>query len=158
MNGYKKIRLPLNEGIAGWVAKNKQPLSISDVQKDPRFCSRIDQEIKFVSKSILCVPLLIKDRVIGVVEAINKIDEAAGFSQDDLELMQAMANQEAIAIENARLYEDLKDLFFNSIQALVTTIEAKDPYTHGHSERVMIYSQAVAQELNLSQDEKETVR
>lgn len=153
----KKIRLPVTEGIAGWVAKNKRPLSISNVQKDPRFSSKIDKEVKFESKSILCVPLLIKDRLIGVVEAVNKIGEE-GFSQDDLELLQAMANQEAIAIENARLYEDLKDLFFNTIKALVITIEAKDPYTHGHSERVMIYSQAIAQELNLSNDEKETIR
>lgn len=153
----KQIRLPLTEGIAGWVAKHKRPVSISDVQKDPRFSSKIDKEVKFESKSILCVPLLIKDRLIGVVEAVNKIGEE-GFSQDDLELLQAMANQEAIAIENARLYEDLKDLFFNTIKALVITIEAKDPYTHGHSERVMIYSQAIAQELNLSNDEKETIR
>jgi putative nucleotidyltransferase with HDIG domain len=69
-----------------------------------------------------------------------------------------MANHEAIAIENARLYGDLKDLFFNSIKALVTTIEAKDPYTHGHSERVMKYSQAVTETLNLNNEEKETVR
>jgi len=153
----KKIRLPLSEGIAGWVAKNKQPISIPDVQKDRRFSSKIDKEIKFVTKSILCLPLLIKDRIIGVVEAINKIGESR-FSHDDLELLQAMANQEAIAIENARLYEDLKDLFFNSIKALVTTIEAKDPYTHGHSERVMRYAQAVAQELNLEDEEKENIR
>ncbi|MFH1563713.1 MAG: HD domain-containing phosphohydrolase [Nitrospirota bacterium] len=158
----KKIRLPISDGVAGWVAKNKQPISIPDVSKDPRFCKRIDKEIEFVSKSLLCVPLLIKDKIIGVVEALNKIDEAGapgnGFSPDDLELLQALANQGAIAIENARLYEDLKDLFFNSIKALVTTIEAKDPYTRGHSERVMKYSQAIASKLNLSDDEKETIR
>jgi len=153
----KKMRLPLSEGVAGWVVKNKRPISISDVQKDPRFSSKIDKEIKFVTKSILCVPLLIKERIIGVVEAINKIGESE-FSHDDLELLQAMANQEAIAIDNARLYEDLKSLFFNSIKALVTTIEAKDPYTHGHSERVMKYAQAVAQELNLPDEEKENIR
>ncbi len=153
----KKIRFPITKGIAGWVVKNKQPISISDARSDPRFYLKIDEEIKFVTKSILCVPLLIKDKIMGVVEAINKIGDD-GFSQDDLELLQAMANQEAIAIENARLYEDLKDLFFNSIKALVTTIEAKDSYTHGHSERVMKYSQAIAQELNMSNDEKEIIR
>lgn len=152
----KKIRFPITEGVAGWVVENKCPISIPDVHKDSRFSPKVDEKIKFVTKSILCVPLSIKDKIIGVVEAINKIGDD-GFSQDDLELLQAMANQEAIAIENARLYEDLKDLFFNSIKALVTTIEAKDPYTHGHSERVMKYSQAVAQELNLSNDEKETI-
>ncbi|MDI6736012.1 MAG: HD domain-containing protein [bacterium] len=153
----KKIRLPITEGVAGWVAQNKQPISIKDVTLDPRFCKKIDKEIEFVTKSLLCVPLLIKDKIIGVVEALNKIGEE-GFSQDDLELLQAMANQGAIAIENARLYEDLKDLFFNSIKALVTTIEAKDPYTRGHSERVMKYSQAIVSELNLPDDEKETIR
>ncbi|MEW6095149.1 MAG: HD-GYP domain-containing protein [bacterium] len=155
----KRIRFPISEGVAGWVVKNKQPISIADVRKDPRFSQdrRIDEEIKFVTKSILCVPLLIKNRIIGVVEAINKIGEDR-FSKDDLELLQAMANQEAIAIENSHLYEDLKNLFFSSIKALVTTIEAKDPYTHGHSERVMKYSQAIAQKLNLSSDEEETIR
>lgn len=153
----KRIKLPVSEGIAGWVVKHKSPLSIADVHKDPRFCSKIDEEIKFVTKSILCVPLLIKDKIIGVVEAINKID-GEGFSQDDLELLQAMANYEAVAIENARLYTDLKDLFFNSIKALVTTIEAKDPYTYGHSERVMKYSQAIAQKINLNNDEKENIK
>ncbi len=153
----KKIRLPVTDGVAGWVAQNKQPISIKDVTRDPRFCKKIDKEIKFVTKSLLCVPLLIKDKIIGVVEALNKIGEEE-FSQDDLELLQAMANQGAIAIENARLYEDLKDLFFNSIKALVTTIEAKDHYTRGHSEQVMKYSQAIAFQLNLSDDEKETIR
>ena len=159
----KKIRLPITEGVAGWVAQNKQPISIKDVTLDPRFCKKIDKEIEFVTKSLLCVPLLIKDKIIGVVEALNKTSFKLelgedGFSQDDLELLQAMANQGAIAIENARLYEDLKELFFNSIKALVTTIEAKDPYTRGHSERVMKYSQAIAFELNLPDDEKETIR
>ncbi len=153
----KKIRLPITEGVAGWVVQNKQPISIKDVTLDPRFCKKIDKDIGFVTKSLLCIPLLIKDKIIGVVEALNKIGED-GFSQDDLELLQAMANQGAIAIENARLYEDLKDLFFNSIKALVTTIEAKDPYTRGHSERVMKYSQTIVSELNLSDDEKEAIR
>lgn len=128
----EKIRLPVTEGVAGWVAQHKQPISIKDVTHDPRFCKKIDKKIKFVTKSLLCVPLLIKNKIIGVVEALNKIGEEE-FSQDDLELLQAMANQGAIAIENARLYEDSKDLFFNSVKALVTTIEAKDQYTHGHS-------------------------
>ncbi|MFH1860282.1 MAG: HD domain-containing phosphohydrolase [bacterium] len=153
----KKIRLPVTDGIAGWVVKNKQPISVPDVTKDPRFCKKVDAEVKFVTKSILCVPLLIKGRIIGVIEALNKIG-GREFSQNDLTLLQAMANQEAMAIENARLYEDSKDLFFNSIKALVTTIEAKDPYTHGHSERVMKYSQGIAQQLKLTDDEEETVR
>ncbi|MEW6619537.1 MAG: HD-GYP domain-containing protein [bacterium] len=156
-NELKKIKLPITEGVAGWVVKNKQPLSIKDVSQDTRFYRKIDEEIKFVTKSLLCVPLLIKDRVIGVVEAINKIGDE-GFSTADLELLQAMANQEGIAIENAKLYEDLKELFFNSIKALVTTIEAKDPYTRGHSERVMQYSQAITMKLNLNENEKETIR
>ncbi|MEW6608385.1 MAG: HD-GYP domain-containing protein [bacterium] len=156
-NELKEIKLPITEGVAGWVVKNKQSLSIKDVSQDTRFSRKIDEEIKFVTKSLLCVPLLIKDRVIGVVEAINKIGDE-GFSTADLELLQAMANQEGIAIENAKLYEDLKELFFNSIKALVTTIEAKDPYTRGHSERVMQYSQAITMKLNLNENEKETIR
>jgi PAS domain S-box-containing protein len=102
----KRITFPADKGIAGWVLQNHKPLLVHDVSKDPRFYSRIDIDIHYKTKSLLCVPLKIKQRVIGVLEAINKID--GKFEQGDVRLLEAIANQVAIAIENAQLYKKLE--------------------------------------------------
>lgn len=100
----RRIRLKSGEGIAGWVAKEGTPLLVPDVTKDPRFTSKIDQQISFETKSILCVPLKIKKTTIGIIEVINKVDEGSVFSEKDMEFFSLFAHQVAIAIENARLY------------------------------------------------------
>lgn len=99
----KEIRLKMGEGIAGWVAKEGKPLLVPDVRKDPRFTPKIDQEISFETKCILCVPLKIKKKIIGIIEVINKVDDGV-FSQKDMEFFNLFAHQVAIAIKNARPY------------------------------------------------------
>jgi len=102
----KKIRVPLGKGIAGWVAKVGAPLLIPDVSADPRFYRKVDEETKFKTKSILCVPLKFKDEVIGVIEVINSLDKEC-FEDEDTQVLSSLANQAAVAIENARLYQQL---------------------------------------------------
>lgn len=102
-DSVKQIRLKVGEGIAGWVAKEKKPLIVNDVTKDPRFTGKVDKSTNFKTKSILAVPLLAKGRLIGVVEAINK-ELQQGFSETDKEAFEIFASQSAIAIENARLF------------------------------------------------------
>jgi PAS domain S-box-containing protein len=99
----KQIRLKVGEGIAGWVAKQKQPIIVNDVAKDSRFTGKVDKASNFKTKSLLAVPLLAKGRLIGVVEAINKKNNQ-GFSETDKEAFEIFASQSAIAIENARLF------------------------------------------------------
>ncbi len=99
----KQIRLKVGEGVAGWVAKQKQPLIVNDVSKDPRFTGKVDKASNFKTKSLLVVPLLAKGKVIGVVEAINK-EMSQGFSENDKEAFEIFASQSAIAIDNARLF------------------------------------------------------
>lgn len=99
----EEIRLKLGEGIAGWVAKEGKPLLVPDVRKDPRFTSKVDKEISFETKCIICVPLRIKKKIIGIIEVINKVDGGV-FCQKDMEFFTLFAHQVAIAIENARLY------------------------------------------------------
>lgn len=101
------MRLPLTEGIAGWVMQERQAVLVDDVQRDPRFYDRIDSVTGLTTKSLLAVPLVYKEDVIGVVEVINKGEEK--FNKHDLELLEALAGAAAIAIENARLYKDLQD-------------------------------------------------
>ena len=100
----KSIRLNMGEGIAGWVAQNKQPVLIKDCTKDKRFYRKADEETKFKTLSMACVPLLVKERCIGVVQVLNRLDRLP-FDETDLRIFQFLANQAAIAIENARLHE-----------------------------------------------------
>jgi len=103
----KKFTLEMGQGIAGWVAKYSKPLLVDDVQKDNRFYKDISKKINYKTKSILCVPLNIKDRTIGVLEVINKIGSKT-FTLEDQSLLKTFSNLAAIAIENARLYQDIK--------------------------------------------------
>jgi len=103
----KKYTLKIGEGIAGWVAKYSKPLLVSDAHNDKRFFKDISKQINFKTKSILCVPLRLKDKTIGVLELINKIG-ADTFSIDDQSLLETFSNLAAIAIENARAYQDIK--------------------------------------------------
>jgi len=103
----RQQRIPLDEGIAGWVARNGQPAIANDARSDPRFSHRVDVRTGFLTQSIAAVPLKVKGRVIGVLEVLNKYSEA-GFDQQDVQLMSAIAAQAAIAIENARLYQQVR--------------------------------------------------
>ena len=103
----RQMRLKLGQGIAGWVAKKGNPLMVTDAGKDTRFFVKADEVTKFKTKSILCVPLKIKEKIIGVMEAINEVGRGY-FVEEDREIFEAFASQVAIAIENARLFQNLR--------------------------------------------------
>lgn len=104
----RQQRLPIGEGIAGWVARNGRPVIANDARADARFSHRVDVRTGFLTQSIAAVPLKTKGRVIGVLEVLNKYSDQ-GFSQDDVQLMSFIASQSAIAIENARTYNQIKE-------------------------------------------------
>lgn len=104
----RQYRLPMGEGIAGWVAVHGKPVRINDVRRDPRHTRRVDAATGFATRSVLCVPLAVKGRIIGVLEVINKRG-GQDFDQDDEEWLSTLGAQAAIAIENARLYTDLRE-------------------------------------------------
>lgn len=106
VRGY---RMEVGEGIAGWVAKEGQPILIQDAQRDLRFFPQVDDTTGFRTRSILCVPLISKDKIQGVIELINRA-ERSSFDRHDLEVITALAGYGAIAIENARLYEQAEEL------------------------------------------------
>jgi len=99
----KGLRFPSTLGIAGWVLRERQPQLVPDVSQDPRFYPGIDSVTGLVTKSLLCVPLEVKGKVIGVLEVINKT--RGNFREDDLRLLTHLAPSAAIAIENARLHQ-----------------------------------------------------
>jgi K+-sensing histidine kinase KdpD len=102
----KGIRLKVGQGVAGWVAQHDQPLLVPDVTRDERFHKDLDERTATITRSILCVPLRVRERLIGVVEVINKRD--GRFSNADQRFLEALATFAAVAIENARLYEEAR--------------------------------------------------
>lgn len=152
----KEIRVPWGKGIVGWTAKQGSILNVPDVRKDKRFFTGVDKKTKWETRSILAVPLKVKGKVIGVAEVLNKIGDKP-FSKQDEKLFSAITKQAAIAIDNARLYTDLSELFKNSIRALINAVEAKDKYTRGHTERVTKYSLMLAKQLNLPPSELQRI-
>ena len=104
----QRFSLNMGEGIAGWVAANNRSLIVNDVESDNRFFADISKKINFPTKSILAVPMRIKERCVGVIEIINKID-GGNFSEEDLEWLQIFATQAAIAIQNSRSLQKVQE-------------------------------------------------
>jgi len=100
------IIIPPGKGVAGWVVENDKHVLIHDVKKDSRFYKSVDNISGFETKSILCVPLKAKSKMIGVLEVINKNDGTT-FTDEDAMFLKIFANQAAMAIENSRYKEEL---------------------------------------------------
>ena len=90
----------------------------------------------FMRESVVCAPLTDKGKVIGTITISNPVDGSTLRPRQDLELLSTIAAQASVAIRNARLYEEQEKTYLNTVQALVSAIEASDAYTRGHSERV----------------------
>jgi len=152
-----------NTSIAGYVAMTGESVLINDCYNLPKdvpysFNPDFDKKYDYVTKSILAVPIQTnKGRVVGVVQLINKtktyrretdpknkknkqaklqISNIISFSDHDIKLMEAFASHAAVALENAKLTQDIEKLFDSFVKASVTAIEARDPSTSGHSDRV----------------------
>jgi HD-GYP domain-containing protein (c-di-GMP phosphodiesterase class II) len=153
----KTIFLNFGEGIAGWVVQHGEPLIVNSPEKDPRFFKGVDQRTEFKTRSIICVPVKVKEKTMGVLEAINK-QRKGRFNKEDLSLLTSLADQVAIALDNSRLYQELEEMFFQTAESLADAIEKRDPYTGGHTQRVTIYSQAIAKFLQLRPLEKKWLK
>lgn len=114
----KGMRLSADRGVVGHVAKERKSLLIPDVRKSPLHDESVDESSGFVTRSIICAPLEVRGEVIGVIEALNK--EKGTFNKADLRLLEAMAGFAAVAIEDARLYDEANQ------RAAEATFYAKD--------------------------------
>ncbi|MBI5574668.1 MAG: GAF domain-containing protein [Elusimicrobia bacterium] len=144
-----KLKVPVGEGIAGWVAANKEPLIIQDVSVDPRFTGKIDSESGFRTKSILCVPLIVNDELVGVAEVLNKID-GSNFTENDKAILTSLSNFAAVAIVNARNISNQQNFFANVFEILTNAFESSDRRFSGHCFKVAQLSTAIARELNIT--------
>ncbi len=120
----RDIRLKMGEGISGWVAQQGKPVLVADVRFDTRFSPRADKVSNFQTKSIICVPMIARGEVLGVIELVNTIDDSE-FTSRDLEFLIMIADFAAIAIANARFYRRIRE------------ISLKDPLTISYNVRYL---------------------
>ena len=149
----KKIRLQMGQGIAGWVAQNREAVIVNDTDNDPRFYRGADEQSNFVTRQIISAPLVCKGQILGVLQAVNS--KRGAFTDENLELFVSLADHVAPAIENAKLYDNLRETFHGTTLALAEALELRDSYTGGHTRRVRIYCLATGRRLGLSNGELE---
>jgi len=128
----------------------------NDASHDARF-SAAESVIALNLRSVMCAPLVSKGAVLGLIY-LDNTQKPNCFDENDMALLSALANQSATALENSRLYENLQKAYHESILALMNTVEAKDPYTRGHSQRTSRYALGIAQEMKLSQEECKKIK
>lgn len=130
----KRFYIPLGTGVAGWVAENNQAVIVNDVKNDRRFTGHIDKSSGFSTRAILAIPLVADGQLVGVCEALNKIN--GDYTAEDQRLLEGLGSLAASAIANARLAEDQRNFFSNIIEILTMAVEGGDTAQTGHSFRV----------------------
>jgi GAF domain-containing protein len=149
--------IKIEKKVVGWIAERKKPILLSDTDElfIREFFAKMSGKIGL--ETALSCPLVVKDKFVGLINLGEK-ESKKPFSQKDVRLLSTMSGHVAIAIENAKLYENLLKSYLSTVSALAEAIETKDPYTRGHSERVSIYATVIAQAMNLSASEIEGIR
>lgn len=140
----KNTRVKIGERISGKVAQERKPMLYSAFETDE-------------SGAALSVPLLMDDKILGVLNVRHK-KGGGDFSNDELSLAARFANVAALSISKAGYHQELRQLFEHSIRALANSIDARDPYTSGHSERVTRYSLMIAERLGFAGEALEELR
>lgn len=155
--GVGEIRLPLGVGIAGAVAQTGVTVNIPDAYADPRFDRQTDLRSGYRTRSLLTYPMNAHDgRVIGVFQAVNK--SGGPFTGDDEDTLSSLAASAAVAVENAQLVSEQRQLWTTLIETLAITIDARDQQTAGHSQRVTRYAEVIGREYGLAGRELEQLR
>jgi len=155
-NGNGQHPFSISSAILDRAEKERVGILAIDAAVDDRF-SQSDSVVQDNVRSAICTPLIVKDEVIGALY-LDNCQKPSCFGADDLALISAFANQAAISLHNASLYENVQKAYHQAIRSLVTMLDAHTPYTVGHTERVARYSVGIAQELELDQEHLELVR
>ena len=147
---------PISRSIVNKSIEEQICIVANDASHDARFS--LSKSVRAMNlRSVMCAPLVSNGAVLGLIYLDNP-EKPNCFDENDMALLCALANQSATAIENSRLYDKLQKAYHESILALMNTVEAKDPYTHGHSRRTSRYSLGIAQEMKLGEEECKKIK
>ena len=156
----KKIKVKIGEGVSGTVAQTGESLNIPDISKDERFNKnrKVADSIGFKEKAMLTVPIKLHDEVLGVIQFINKKGGGVFTKRDEETVLLLIQIQIVNNLEKAILYDKLRKTFVDSIETLVSTIEARDENTKGHSKRVSELASVLGMYLQIGIKEVEKLR
>jgi len=155
--GADEIRSPIGVGISGQVAATGRVINIPDAYADPRFNPEFDRRSGFHTRNLLTFPMTGHDGlVLGVFQAVNK--RGGAFTADDEATLSSLAASAAVAVENAQLVAEQKQLWLSLVDTLALTIDARDQQTAGHSQRVTRYAEVIGRGMGLDGAELERLR
>ncbi|MCE1247285.1 MAG: GAF domain-containing protein [Firmicutes bacterium] len=145
----KKIRFDSSLGIAGWVIKNRESVIVNDVSSDPRHYKDIDHLINFSTKKMICVPVLWEDKIIGVMEVLNKNGDGP-YTNQDLEYLTILANHAGASMHITEMMGNLQNFFVNMLEILMMATETLG-FEQGHSVRIARLAMKIAREMGVSE-------
>lgn len=140
--------------IVGTSVSRKKSIIIKDAHNDPRRARSADEKTGLITRSLMTVPLVLEDKSIGAIQAVNKRGGQL-FNQEDLELFRAIADSAALAVNNAQLVAELQNSYDLTLDALSAALDLRDRETEGHSRRVVEYTTRIAEQMGL---DKETIK
>lgn len=143
----------ISQGLIGHVMRLGEPVTVCNIHVDG---PDGDIHLPFPCRSILCVPLTTDGNAIGLLLACDKLSGEEFWSKE-LKIMATFAPEVAASIRKAQLYEDINNTFVNTVEAFASALDAKDPYTYGHSRRVAELSVAICEEMGMSRSETRRV-
>lgn len=155
--GTREIRISLDQGIAGAVARSGEIINIKDAYADERFDTAIDRKTGYATKTILSCPMKNKmGESIGVFQVLNK--KGGVFTLEDERILLLLARQAADSVENAFLYEEQRQMFESFIDTLSDTLDKRDYLTAGHSRRVTFFAMKTGEVMMLFAHELELLK
>lgn len=147
----KTMTLPIGQGIAGWVAQNRQPQVVNDTKSDPRFAGKFDKASGFVTRSLLCVPMMFRGELVGVVEVLNK--RSGGYGEGHIGLLSSLANLASVAIVNAKIMAEQKNFFSHVLELLTAAIESSRPGLENYPVRAAKLACAIGRAMEVDEYE-----
>lgn len=147
------FRLKIGEGIAGAVAQDGQPRLVNDMASCPDYVPKMNP-----IRNIIVAPVTVRGKLIGVINVNDRRGEQDTFTERDLRLLTSLARLGGIALDNAKLYSEMREMLLATVRSLTMAIDAKDGFLAGHSERVAFLCAAMAKHLELSEQERDLLQ
>jgi HD-GYP domain-containing protein (c-di-GMP phosphodiesterase class II) len=148
-HALKIMSLAVGEGIGGWVAQTRTPATVNDARQDPRFASEFDQASGFVTRSVLCVPMVYRDELIGVIEVLNK--RSGTYTAEQSGLLRNLAAFAAATIAQAKAVAEGRNFFSHMLELLCLAIDTTRPNMEGHCVRSAKLGRALGRTLGMDE-------